>query len=43
MIADQDYSACWSHIGDPGPAAAGRKLKGILCIFYIKPLNPFLV
>ncbi len=40
MIADQDYPACQSHIGDPGLLSLVESLKAYFAFFYIKP-KPF--
>jgi len=40
MIADHDYSACQSHIGDLGLLPLVESLKAYFAFFNIKP-NPF--
>lgn len=37
MIADQDYSACQSHIGDPSLQPLVESLKAYFAFFYIEP------
>lgn len=40
MIADQDYSACQSHIGDLGPLLLVESFMACFTFFNIKP-KPF--
>lgn len=39
-IADQEYSACQTHIGDPGLLPLVESLKAYFAFFNIKP-KPF--
>lgn len=41
MNADQEYSACQSHIGDLGPLPLLECLKAYFAFFYIKPKSFF--